>query len=116
MLAYRKQMKHMLEEGHHERDQRHCEMAEYTQDWANEHFDMFAEAGYRSQTVACIENTQGIDVAATIEAVSEEYDMVFSNGYGSQLGEQTFRIGHMGEHDVESVRALTDAIEDVAGL
>jgi len=116
MLAYRKQMKHMLEEGHEARSDRHREMAEYVHDWAGDHFDMFPEAGYESQTVACIENTQGIDVAETIDAVSEEYDMVFSNGYGSALGEKTFRIGHMGEHTVESVRALTDAIEDVAEL
>jgi len=116
MLAYRKQMKYMLEETHEQRDERHREMAEYTREWAREHFDLFAEEGYRSQTVTCIENTQDIDVAATIEEVSEEYDMVFSNGYGSQLGEQTFRIGHMGEHTVESVKELTDAIEDVAGL
>ena len=116
MLAYREQMKHMLEEGHDARDERHREMAEYTREWAREHFAMFPEEGYESQTVACIENTRGIDVAETIETVSEEYDMVFSNGYGSRLGEKTFRIGHMGEHDVESIRALTDAIEDVAGL
>ena len=116
MLAYRKQMKHMLSEGHDARDQRHREMAEYTREWAREHFAMFPEEGYESQTVSCIENTQGIDVAATIDAVSEEYDMVFSNGYGSALGEKTFRIGHMGEHDVESIKELTDAIEDVAGL
>lgn len=116
MLAYRKQMKHMLEEGHEGRDKRHREMAEYTREWAYEHFDMFPEEGYESQTVACIENTQGIDVAATIEEVNEEYDMAFSNGYGSALGEKTFRIGHMGEHDVESIKALTDAIEDVADL
>jgi aspartate aminotransferase-like enzyme len=32
------------------------------------------------------------------------------------LGEQTFRIGHMGEHDRDSIERLTDAIEDVAGL
>ncbi len=116
MLAYRKQMKHMLEEGHDGRDQRHREMAEYTREWARDHFDMFPEEGYESQTVSCIENTQGIDVAATIEEVSQKYDMVFSNGYGSALGEETFRIGHMGEHDVESIRTLTDAIEDVADL
>ena len=116
MLAYRTQMKHMLEEGHDARDQRHREMAEYTREWATEHFDVFPEAGYESQTVTCVENTQGIDVAATIEQVSEEYDMVFSNGYGSALGEKTFRIGHMGEHTVESIRELTDAIEDVADL
>ncbi len=116
MLAYRKQMKYMLEEGHEGRDQRHREMMEYVHEWADEHFAMFPEDGYESQTVACIENTQGIDVAETIEEVSEEYDMVFSNGYGSQLGEQTFRIGHMGEHTVESIEELTDAIEEVADL
>ncbi len=116
MLAYRTQMKHMLSEGHEGRDERHREMAEYTCEWAREHFAMFPETGYESRTVSCIENTRGIDVAATIDAVSEEYDMVFANGYGSQLGEQTFRIGHMGEHGVENIRALTDAIEDVAGL
>ncbi|MFB6102415.1 MAG: alanine--glyoxylate aminotransferase family protein [Haloplanus sp.] len=116
MLAYRKQMKHMLDEGHEARDRRHREMAAYTREWAREHFDMFPETGYESQTVSCIENTQDIDVAATIDAVSEQYDMVFSNGYGSALGEQTFRIGHMGEHSVESITALTDAIEDVADL
>ena len=115
MLAYRKQMKHMLEEGHHERDKRHQEMAEYTREWAREHFGLFPEEGYESQTVTCIENTQGIDVAATVEQVSEEYDMVFSSGYGD-LSEESFRIGHMGEHTVESIRELTDAIEDVAGL
>ncbi|WP_435068028.1 pyridoxal-phosphate-dependent aminotransferase family protein [Haloplanus sp. C73] len=115
MLAYRTQMKHMLDEGHTARDRRHREMAEYTREWAREHFDLYPEAGYESQTVSCIQNTQGIDVAETIDAVSERYDMVFSNGYGS-ISEETFRIGHMGEHTVESIRALTDAIEDVADL
>ena len=115
MLAYRTQMKRMLEETHEGRDERHREMAEYTREWAREHFDLFAEEGYESRTVTCIENTQGIDVAETIETVSEEYDMVFSNGYGD-IGEKTFRIGHMGEHTVESIEALTDAIEDVADL
>ncbi|WP_248895860.1 pyridoxal-phosphate-dependent aminotransferase family protein [Haloplanus halobius] len=116
MLAYRAQMKRMLDEGHEARARRHREMAEYTREWAREHFDLFPEAGYESQTVSCIANTRGIDIAATIDAVSEQYDMVFSNGYGSTLGEKTFRIGHMGEHTVESIEALTDAIEDVADL
>ena len=115
MLAYRRQMKHMLDEGHRARDERHREMAEYTREWAREHFDLYPEAGYESRTVTCVENTRGIDVAATVEAVSEEYDMVFSSGYGD-IGEASFRIGHMGEHTVESIRELTDAIEDVADL
>ena len=116
MLAYNTQMKYMLDEGHATRTQRHQAMADYTHDWARTHFDLFAEEGYRSQTVSCIENTQDIDITETIEEVSEKYDMVFSDGYGSQLGQKTFRIGHMGEHSVESIKALTDAIEDVADL
>jgi len=116
MLAYRKQMKNMLEEGHKERDERHKEMAEYTRDWAYEHFDMFPEEGYMSQTVSTIENTQGINIAETIKEVNEKYDLAFANGYGSKLKEKTFRIGHMGEHRVEDIKELTDAIEDVAGL
>jgi len=115
MLAYRKQMKHMLDEGHDARDRRHREMAEYTREWARDHFDLYPEDGYESQTVTCVENTRDIDVAETVETVSEEYDFVFSSGYGA-IGEESFRIGHMGEHTVESVRELTDAIEDVAGL
>jgi len=115
MLAYRRQMEHMLEEGHRGRDQRHREMAEYTREWARDHFDLFPEEGYESQTVTCVENTRDIDVAGTVQTVSEEYDMVFSSGYGA-ISEETFRIGHMGEHTVESIRALTDAIEDVTGV
>jgi aspartate aminotransferase-like enzyme len=115
MLAYRTQMKHMLGEGHRERDRRHREMAEYAREWARDQFGLYPETGYESRTVTCVENTRGIDVAGTVEAVSEEYDLVFSSGYGD-ISEESFRIGHMGEHTVESVRTLTDAIEDVAGL
>jgi aspartate aminotransferase-like enzyme len=115
MLAYRKQMKHMLDEGHGTRHERHQEMAEYTREWAREHFGLYAEEGYESRTVTCVENTRDIDVAGTVEEVSAEYDFVFSSGYGD-IGEESFRIGHMGEHTLETVGELTDAIEDVAGL
>ncbi|MEF8879486.1 MAG: alanine--glyoxylate aminotransferase family protein [Candidatus Thermoplasmatota archaeon] len=116
MLAYRKQMKHMLEEGHKNRSKRHQEMAEYTQNWAKKHFEMFPEEGYWSQTVSTIKNTQGINIAELRKKINEKYDMVFANGYGSKLKEKTFRIGHMGDHTVESVKELTDAIEETAGL
>lgn len=116
MLAYRKQMKDMLEEGHEERSDRHKRMAEYTQEWALDHFDMFPEEGYWSQTVSTIENTQGINIAELREEINEKYDMVFSNGYGSKLKEKTFRIGHMGDHTLEDVKELTDAIEEVADI
>jgi predicted phosphoserine aminotransferase len=116
MLAYRTQMKRMLSESHPTRDRRHQAMAAYTQDWARRHFGLFAEPGYESQTVTCIENTIDMDVSAVIDGVSEAYDFAFSDGYGSRLGGETFRIGHMGEHTVETITELTEAIEDVANL
>ncbi len=116
MIAYRAQMKRMLEEGHKARSQRHLDMAEYTRGWAKKHFDMFPEEGYWSQTVSTIANTRDLKIEELRQEVNKKYDMLFSNGYGKQLKEKTFRIGHMGEHTLESVKALTDAIEDVAGM
>ncbi|MFO7991273.1 MAG: alanine--glyoxylate aminotransferase family protein [Thermoplasmata archaeon] len=116
MLAYRERMKQMLEEGHKAVSDRHLEMAEYTRGWADKHFEMFPEEGYESRTVSTIKNTRGLNIAELREKIDEKYDMVFSNGYGSKLKEKTFRIGHMGIHTVDSIKELTDAIEDVAGL
>lgn len=116
MLAYKEQMKHMLKETHKGRSDRHKQMAGYTQKWAKKHFEMFPEVGYWSQTVSTIKNTQGINIADLRKEINEKYDLVFANGYGKKLKEKTFRIGHMGDHTVESIKELTDAIEDVAGL
>ncbi|MFP4005305.1 MAG: pyridoxal-phosphate-dependent aminotransferase family protein [Candidatus Hadarchaeia archaeon] len=116
MLAYRKQMGRMLEEGHRSRSERHRRMAEYTRKWALNHFDMFPEEGSWSQTVSTIENTRGLNIEEIRQTVKEDYNMIFSNGYGSKLKEKTFRIGHMGDHTVEDVKELTDAIEEVAGI
>lgn len=116
MLAYKKQMEYMLEEGHKGRSKRHKKLAEYVQDWALENFDMFSEEGYWSQTVSAIENTKDLDIERVRSEVDEEYDMVFSNGYGSKLKEKTFRIGHMGDYTLEDVKELTDAIEEVADI
>jgi len=116
MYAYKTQMKHMLKEGHKNRSDRHKKMAEFTQNWAKKHFDMFPEEGYWSQTVSTIKNTKGINIADLRKEINEKYDMVFANGYGKKLKEKTFRIGHMGDHTIDSIKELTDAIEEVAKL
>ncbi len=116
MLAYKAQMKRMLEEGHKGRDQRHKDMASYTQKWAKKHFEMFPEEGYWSQTVSTIKNTQGLNIEELRQGINEKYGLLFSNGYGKQLKEKTFRIGHMGQHTLETVKELTDIIEKEAGL
>jgi hypothetical protein len=40
----------------------------------------------------------------------------FAGSVAARRRDHGKRWGRMGKHDVESIRALTDAIEDVAGL
>ena len=99
----------ILAEGLEARFKRHAQLADRVRDWAQEKFDLFAEAGYRSQTVTCVSNTRAIDVKA-LNGFLKSKGRQISDGYGPLKG-QTFRIAHMGEiqlPDVEEVLALID--------
>jgi predicted phosphoserine aminotransferase len=99
----------VLAEGLAARFKRHAQLADRVRSWAQSKFDLFAEAGYRSQTVTCISNTLGLDVKALNGFLKAE-GMQISDGYGPLKG-QTFRVAHMGEiqlQDVEEVLALVD--------
>lgn len=112
MYAMDHQLKKLLEEGAENRYKRHKEMAEYTQKWALEKgFELFAEEGYRSVTVTTIVNTLGKSVADLNKQLAER-GLEISNGYG-KLKEQTFRIGHMGDHTLEDVKEVLKAIEEI---
>jgi predicted phosphoserine aminotransferase len=96
-------------EGLGARFNRHARMADRVRGWAQAKFDLFAEAGYRSQTVTCINNTRAIDVKA-LNGFLKSRGLQISDGYGPLKG-RTFRIAHMGEiqmKDVEEVLALID--------
>ncbi len=102
----------MNNEGPENRYQRHEEMAQRTREWVVEHgFDLFAEEGYESSTITCVENTRDISVERLNEKLAER-GYVISNGYGSLAGE-TFRIGHMGEHRLDDLNVLLDHMEDI---
>lgn len=90
------QLGHILDEGLDNRVARHCHLAELTQQWALERgFRLFAAEGYRSRTVTCVENTQGVDVPE-LNRFLRQQRMVIANGYGN-LKNRTFRIAHMGD-------------------
>ena len=89
-------------------------MAEYTQQWAKKHFEMFPEPGYESITVSCVKNTSGKSVNE-LNAKLAERGFVIGNGYG-KLAEKTFRIGHMGEWDLTGIKEVIAVIKDVWGL
>ena len=108
--ALDRQLDIMFAEGLENRFARHARMAEMTRAWAKAHgFDIFAEAGYESQTVTCVANTRGIDVNA-LNAYLKSQGMVISNGYGNLKG-KTFRIAHMGETREEDMESLFAAVE-----
>ena len=57
---------------------------------------MYAQAGYRSDTVTTIENTLGIDVDAMADYMLNEAGFVMDKGYGAIKG-KTIRLPHMGD-------------------
>ena len=101
----------IMEEGVEARYERHRRMAEIVREWARERFALFCEAGYESDTVTCITNTRGIDVAALNAALLAEHNCEIGNGYGA-LKDKTFRIAHMGDMREDDIRELLGWIDD----
>jgi predicted phosphoserine aminotransferase len=99
----------ILAEGLDARFDRHARVADRVRAWATEQFDLFAEEGYRSQTVTCVTNTRSVDVKS-LSIFLQSRGMQISDGYGRLKG-STFRIAHMGEirmSDVDELLALID--------
>ena len=115
MYALDAQLDDMLAEGLEARFARHAKMAGIVQAWSKRHFDIYPEDGYWSQTLTCIENTRGIDVAALIKTLADDYNVRISNGYGDIKG-KTFRIAHMGDTQVDEIEGLLKVIETVLEL
>jgi predicted phosphoserine aminotransferase len=109
LYALDKQLDRMLTEGLHNRYKRHQTLAKFTRAWGQDHFDLFAQAGVRSNTVTAISNARGIDVPALNQHLLKN-GMQLANGYGP-LKDKTFRIGHMGETQLEELKQLTQTIE-----
>ena len=111
MFALHYQLDRILAEGLEKRYARHKEMAEFTRAWAKEHFALFPEEQYASQTLTTITNTRNISVKALNDGLGK-LGMQISNGYGD-LKEKTFRIAHMGELTMADMKEVTSAIEKI---
>lgn len=110
MYALDVQLDRILDEGLAARYERHAMMARHVQQWALDRFAILAAEGYRSNTVTAVKNTRQIDVNTLNAFLAAERDMIVSNGYG-KLKDLTFRIGHMGDHALDEMEILTDAID-----
>ena len=107
------QLEAIREEGREGRFERHSALAGIVQEWAARHFALFAEDGYASPTLTCVENTRGISVADLNEQLGRQWAQI-SNGYGS-LKEKTFRIAHMGDTQEWEIRGLLATIDRILG-
>ena len=114
IYALDKRMDLLLAETYDKVYLRHLEMARYTQQWAKQHFEMFPEPGYESITVSCIKNTLGKNFKELNLKLGEK-GYVISNGYG-KLADKTFRIGHMGEWNLQGIKEVTGLIDSIWGL
>ncbi|NLY47191.1 MAG: alanine--glyoxylate aminotransferase family protein [Tissierella sp.] len=112
MFALDYQLDYILNvEGIENRYQRHLDMAKIVRDWARDKFQIFGNEQHLSRTVTTIANTRNINVEDLNNGLKER-GMMISNGYGD-LKEETFRIAHMGDTQVEDINELLNNINDI---
>jgi aspartate aminotransferase-like enzyme len=96
---------------------RHAAMASVVHAWVEGHRKagrldgILAACGSRSATVTVVK-TVG-DARALVKQIAER-GMTVGGGYGP-LAATTFRIGHMGDHTVETIQRLLTTIDAVLG-
>jgi len=108
VFALDKQLDRIEKETLEARWQRHRALQSETVTWCQTcDFSLFMAEGERSPTVTTV-NASGRTVADLI-AKAKAKGFTLSNGYG-KLKDQTFRIGHMGDHDLPRLRAFLAAL------
>ena len=120
MYALDAQLRSMREETVEGRWLRHEDMAKRTYQWVDEmnerghKMKVLAPEGFRSPTVTCItvpEGFTGSRIAADVKAKG----FVIATGYG-KLKDETFRIGHMGDHTLSELEELLEALTSVLSV
>ena len=111
IFALDMQLDRIINEGLENRFSRHSAMAGLVQDWALANgFEIFAQEGYRSQTVTTVRNTLSLDIAE-LNTFLISRGMQIADGYGKLRG-STFRIAHMGETQIADINNLLTALDE----
>jgi aspartate aminotransferase-like enzyme len=97
-------------EGLENRYKRHAEMSKITQAWAMKNFELLPEQKFSSIPLTVIKNTRGISVE-NLNKYLGEVGFLIANGYGN-LKEKTFRIAHMADTQVETLKELLGHIDE----
>jgi aspartate aminotransferase-like enzyme len=91
-------------------------MARRTWNWVAENADrlgirLYAPEGYRAPGVTCITVPAGTTGSAVTSAMKAR-GFVIATGYG-KLKDDMVRVGHMGDHTVEELDAVLEALGEV---
>ncbi len=111
------QLQHIEREGIEARWARHTAMANRTYAWVKEMqgagvpLTIFAPDGYRSPCVTCIGMPPG-KLGSAVTADMKKKGFVIGSGYG-KLKDDMVRVGHMGDHTVDELNVLLDALREV---
>ena len=118
LFALAEQLRYIADEGVEGRWSRHEEMARACWDWVEDarvtlglDVAVLAPEGARSPTVTCIRLPADRSGPKVVEAMKRR-GFVIGAGYG-KLKQETVRIGHMGDHTVEELGFVLDAMEEV---
>lgn len=114
IIALSSQLDFILAEGLENRFRRHQEMAAFVQCWVREHFAIYSDERYLSNTVTNARNTRAVSVAYLNEELGKR-GAIIANGFGP-LKEHCFRIGHMGDLTLDDLKWLTVQIEEILGF
>jgi predicted phosphoserine aminotransferase len=115
MFAADKQLDDILAEGLEKRWARHQQMRDRTHQWAlARDLGLFAQEGYRSNTVTTVANTRGMDIDAMAKFMKgRSFEM--DKGYGKIKG-KTFRIAHMGDMQPETLEEVLSGLDAFLGV
>lgn len=113
LYALEVQLESIRTEGIDKRWARHQDMAQTTASWLDRTpavSNLVVATESRSPTVSAIKLPEGISGKDFVKKVRAA-GITIGGGYGKR-GDTTFRIGHMGDHTVETVQRCLDACDE----
>ncbi len=112
IYGLRSKLDDIFAEGVAARHARHTELNAMVADWVlRRELGFFAPAGYRSKSLTCVANNQGLDVPALLANMKARHNLIIDGGYGKLKG-QTFRLSNMGDETRETIGTLIAALDD----
>jgi aspartate aminotransferase-like enzyme len=112
LYALRAQVDRIEAEGIDVRLERHQRMAERTREWCSGMgLEILARPPFRGPTVTAVKCPAGW-TGPQVAAAVRQHGYQVATGYG-RMKDETFRIGHMGDHTLDGLNGLLDALTTV---